>query len=82
MINVFICLTQFLQENEKNEDESGPFDESDFNNLISKVRLQLFYGSLMTFLAFVSVMNIECLRPKVRKRQKCDVEMKCRPHQS
>lgn len=57
----FICLTQFFQENERNEDESGTFDESDSNNFISKVRLQLFYGSLMAFLAFISVMNVECL---------------------
>ena len=81
-MNVFICLTQFFQENEKNEDESGTFDESNSNNLISKVCLQLFYGSLVTFLAFISVMNIECLWPKVCKRQNCNVEMKCRPHQS
>ena len=60
-MNDFICLTQFFQENERNEDESGAFDESDSNNVISKVHLQLFYGSLMAFLAFISVMNIECL---------------------
>lgn len=59
-MNDFICLTQFFQENERNEDESGAFDESD-SNVISKVRLQLFYGSLMAFLAFISVMNVECL---------------------
>ena len=61
MINDFICLTQFFQENERDEDESGAFDESDSNNVISKVRLQLFYGLLMAFLAFISVMNVECL---------------------
>ena len=61
MINDFICLTQFFQENERDEDESGAFDESDSNNVISKVRLQLFYGLLMVFLAFISVMNVECL---------------------
>lgn len=80
-MNDFICLTQFFQENERNEDESGAFDESD-SNVISKVRLQLFYGSLMAFLAFISVMNVECLWPKVRNRQKYNVEMKRRPHQS
>lgn len=81
-MNDFICLTQFFQENERNEDESGAFDESDSNNVISKVHLQLFYGSLMAFLAFISVMNVECLWPKVRNRQKYNVEMKRRPHQS
>ena len=60
-MNDFICLTRFFQENERNEDESGAFDESDSNNVISKVRLQLFYGSLMAFLAFISVVNVECL---------------------